>query len=58
MLDQWIIDNADDLQIVLFLTLLGIFAVVEMLVPRRTSDMRRRRRWAVAAEISGESPPR
>ena len=46
MLDQWIIDNADDLQVILFFTLFGIFAVVEMLVPRRTSEIHRRQRWA------------
>lgn len=46
MLDQWIINNADDLQVILFFTLFGLFAVAECLAPRRAGEMRRRQRWA------------
>jgi len=43
MLDQWIIDNSNDLQVILFFALFGILAAVELLAPRRTGKTRRRR---------------
>jgi sterol desaturase/sphingolipid hydroxylase (fatty acid hydroxylase superfamily) len=45
MLDQWIVNNADDLQVILFFTLFGLFTVVELAAPRRTREIRRRSRW-------------
>lgn len=52
MLDQWIIKNANDLQVILFFTLFGLFTVVELVVPRRTGDIRRRRRWATNLSLT------
>lgn len=45
MSQTWITQNADDLQVVLFFTLFGLFAVVELAAPRRIGGMHRRRRW-------------
>ena len=52
MLDQWIIQNANDLQVILFFTLFGVFSVVELLAPRRTGEMRRRRRWVTNLSLT------
>lgn len=45
MIDQWIIQNANDLQVALFFTLFFIFSLAEVLEPKRTGPMRRKERW-------------
>lgn len=42
---QWILAHGDDLQIVLFFSLLLVLAAAERLVPRRPGPMDRRTRW-------------
>jgi sterol desaturase/sphingolipid hydroxylase (fatty acid hydroxylase superfamily) len=42
---QWILAHGDDLQVVLFFSLLGVLAVAERLVPRRPGLLDRRTRW-------------
>lgn len=41
----WILANGDDLQFVVFFLGLAIFGVLERVLPRRSVDMNRRRRW-------------
>jgi sterol desaturase/sphingolipid hydroxylase (fatty acid hydroxylase superfamily) len=45
MIDQWIIQNANDLQVALFFTLFFIFSLAEVLAPKRPGPMRRKERW-------------
>ncbi len=45
MLDQWIIQNADDLQVALFFSLFFIFSLAEVLAPKRPGPMHRKERW-------------
>jgi sterol desaturase/sphingolipid hydroxylase (fatty acid hydroxylase superfamily) len=45
MLDRWIIQNADTAQVVLFFALFAIFALAELLAPKRTGDAHRKERW-------------
>src|SRR5262245_45843737 len=42
---NWILKNGENLQIVLFFSLLVLFAVVERLLPRRSGPMDRAIRW-------------
>ena len=45
MIDRWIIENADSVQMALFFTLFAIFALVEVLAPRRGGLQHRKERW-------------
>lgn len=45
MIDQWIIQNADDLQVALFLSLFFIFSLAEVLAPKRPGPIHRKERW-------------
>ncbi|RME58563.1 sterol desaturase family protein, partial [Candidatus Parcubacteria bacterium] len=45
MIDQWISQNANDLQVILFFTLFFIFSLAEVFEPKRPGPMRRRERW-------------
>ena len=44
-ISEWILANGDDLQFVLFFSILIVLAVAERLAPRRTGSMDRRVRW-------------
>jgi len=45
MIDQWISQNADDLQVALFFSLFFIFSLAEILAPKRPGPMHRKERW-------------
>jgi sterol desaturase/sphingolipid hydroxylase (fatty acid hydroxylase superfamily) len=45
MIDQWIIQNAGDLQVALFFFLFFIFSLAEVLAPKRPGPMHRKERW-------------
>lgn len=45
MIDQWITQNAETLQFVLFFALLFIFSLAEVFEPKRLGPMRRKERW-------------
>ena len=45
MIDQWIRQNADDLQVVLFFTLFFLFSLAEVFEPKRPGPMHRKERW-------------
>lgn len=47
MIDTWIIENADDVQVILFLVLFVLFWMAEGVIPKRTGPMHRRERWLV-----------
>lgn len=44
MLDQWIMQNAEDLQFILFFTLLFVFGLAEIFEPKRVGPMQRKQR--------------
>ncbi|MFQ5638360.1 MAG: sterol desaturase family protein [bacterium] len=45
MFDKWISQNANDLQVVLFFTLLFLFSLAEVFGPKRPGPMHRKERW-------------
>lgn len=45
MIDQWITQNAEDLQVALFFSLFFVFSLAEVFEPKRPGPMRRRERW-------------
>ena len=45
MIDTWIIENAESVQVALFFTLFAIFALVEALAPKRSGPVHRKERW-------------
>jgi len=45
MIDKWISQNANDLQVVLFFTLFFLFSLAEVFEPRRPGPMHRKERW-------------
>ncbi len=45
MIDQWITQNAESLQFVLFFALLLIFGLAEAFEPKRPGPMQRKQRW-------------
>ena len=53
MIDAWILENANDVQVVLFFVLFVLFGLAEGVVPKRTGPMQRR--GALAGE-SGANP--
>ena len=44
-METWIIDNADDVQVILFLVLFALFALAETIEPEREGPMNRKARW-------------
>ncbi len=44
-METWIIDNADDVQVILFLVLFALFALAETIEPKRDGPMHRKARW-------------
>jgi sterol desaturase/sphingolipid hydroxylase (fatty acid hydroxylase superfamily) len=53
MFDAWISRNADDLQIALFLILFAVFALVEVVAPKRPGPMHRKERWLTNLVLTG-----
>ena len=45
MIDQWITQNANDLQVALFFILFFVFGLAELLAPKRPGPMQRKERW-------------
>ena len=45
MIDTWIIENADSVQVALFFTLFAIFGLAEALAPKRSGPIHRKARW-------------
>jgi len=45
MIDQWISQNANDLQVALFFTLFFLFSLAEVFEPKRPGPMHRKERW-------------
>ncbi|MCI0699038.1 sterol desaturase family protein [candidate division KSB1 bacterium] len=45
MIDKWISQNANDLQVALFFALFFIFSLAEVLAPKRPGPMHRKERW-------------
>ena len=45
MIDTWISTHGNQVQIILFFTLFAVFALVEVLAPRRPGPMQRKERW-------------
>ena len=44
---DWILNNGDSLQVILFFSLLALLMLAEWLAPRRHGPLQRRRRWPV-----------
>lgn len=53
MLDQWIMQNAEDLQFILFFTLLFVFGLAEIFEPKRVGPMQRKQRWLTNFLLTG-----
>ncbi len=53
MSDQWIIQNAEDLQFILFFALLFVFSLAEVFEPKRVGPMRRKQRWLTNFLLTG-----
>ena len=47
MIDRWMLQNAEDVQVALFFALFALFTLVEILAPGRPGPVRRRERWLV-----------
>jgi len=45
MIERWISENADTVQVALFFALFAIFGLAELLAPRRPGAMHRKERW-------------
>ena len=45
MIDQWITENANDLQVALFFILFFVFSLAELFEPKRPWPMHRKERW-------------
>src|SRR5262245_55428995 len=45
MIDQWITQNANDLQVALFFILFFVFGLAELLAPKRPGPIHRKERW-------------
>ena len=44
-MDTWIIENANDVQVILFFALFALFALAEVIEPKREGPMKRKARW-------------
>ncbi len=53
MFDNWIVTHAEEIQIVLFFSLFTVFALVEVLAPKRPGGMHRKERWTTNLTLTG-----
>ena len=45
MIDRWMTENAENVHVMLFFSLFALFALTELLTPKRKGSMQRKRRW-------------